>query len=259
MRFLRTALIGFVFTLAFAVLASPGSVQLAQFAGTFIPVGTTVALVLGILDRKERDKRTQERLTPPEKQLASLSQRYGLPVETPLQKQEPLPPVAPQVHVSGMPASDGQLIARRNLLLTAAQLRDVADKWDALKNRSPVVLPLSTVAQVELNFQQLQKTLTGLEEQHAYVPAGQADLASDLTECLLSQVQEARATRWSAGRRREWRMNAEWRDEVAALKRPDGRPLWEPYRVVNDGDRHYLFGYPVTVSDDYGIPELTAL
>jgi HK97 family phage major capsid protein len=51
-----------------------------------------------------------------------------------------------------------------------------------------------------------------------------------------------------------WVMNQEWEMEVRRLTDGRGYPLWEPPPRVDDA--LLLMGYPIEVSERYGVPHL---
>jgi hypothetical protein len=89
-----------------------------------------------------------------------------------------------------------------------------------------------------------------------YVPAGQEELTASLLEYVKAQVDEATRTRWTAGRRREWHVSPEWaRDTQKLLNWADRLPSDPGFRESLPG---FLYGYPVVVGGEYGVPELVA-
>jgi hypothetical protein len=92
------------------LLADPQSYAATQYMGTAIPVGGLALIAADIVSKQlaarrgriEEEKQQQETerrrqelglgwRIPPQKQLMALSEKYGLPVVTLLQKSEPLP------------------------------------------------------------------------------------------------------------------------------------------------------------------------
>jgi hypothetical protein len=106
-------------------------------------------------------------------------------------------------------------------------------------------LPLCTVSPGMTAAQFRERMLTFQEAmkppEPEYVPEGQAELSADLQAYMGDQVLAA-ASRWNAFHdplpEYRWEMNTEWAAEVKKLK-------VQP-------------GYPVKVSDEYGMPELVA-
>ena len=90
-----------------------------------------------------------------------------------------------------------------------------------------------------------------------YRPAGQDELSAMLLETLLAQV-EARGGLPGFVPSYRWFMSPEWLLEVRKLKAKDGRPLWEPHyrRPGQRAHEDYLFGYRITVGEEFGIPDL---
>jgi hypothetical protein len=91
------------------------------------------------------------------------------------------------------------------------------------------------------------------EKEPDYVPAGQGDLLENLLECLTGQLPDEGKPHG------HWVMNAEWLAEVKKL-RTNGASGMLLYRArtrtakwQSDG---MLLGCPVTVGDEYGVPEL---
>lgn len=167
----------------------------------------------------------------PMSQLYKLSAQYGLPVETPLQKQEPLPPLA-----IGPPVSGGGL---------ASYLKDAAEAW-AVTGVTGACACGSCEDEPGDGVPSLEESLDG------YIPAGTDDLRRELKMCLSRQSADARKTAFTSGRKRRWQVSPEWAAELRALRNRDGDPMWR-------GPGKFLYGYPVTVSEEYGIPDLVAL
>jgi hypothetical protein len=149
---------------------------------------------------------------PPSEQVKALSEQYGLPVITPLQKSEPLPLcTAPPVSAGG-PGP----VWLRGVSLKAARVDEQAIK------------------------------------EKEYVPAGQDDLLSELDRIL----REEAGARDGTGYR--WFMSPEWLAEVRKLKNRAGGPLYVPRaaRTAKWQTAGTLYGYPVTVGESFGVPEL---
>lgn len=167
--------------------------------------------------------------TSPAEQLNALSARYGLPAETPVQK-ENLPPLA-----VGPLSSAGGLIQH-----------PVGTYLNGQYSEPPQDEPDDDVPTVE-------------ESLDGYVPEGQDDLARDLKAYLYHQVRDARTTPWTAGRKREWHVSPAWLAEVEKLRDKAGEPLYRPVKRVHKTSDGTLHGYRVIVGDQFGTPELTAI
>lgn len=199
----------------------------------------------------------------PVQQLMEMSEKYGLPVTTPMLKAEPL-----SLTTQGLPAHTcgGKLYAsylfcpehREAVPMATAPPPSAVSAgtfsfnpraWDAYqqadlgKLRADLVKALASGRAPVILPQQEDEQLAPAEDE--YVPAGQADLSSELARMLKEQVTVAQRTQWAAGRKREWRMNEEWYAEVQKLE------------VSLAGGR--LYAYPVFVGVQYGFPELVAL
>jgi hypothetical protein len=75
-----------------------------------------------------------------------------------------------------------------------------------------------------------------------YVPEGQGELSENLLRHLKGQVIEAACT--ARGIPAHWEMSTEWAAETQQFKPSASR------------NTAYLFGYPVTVGQEHGVPEL---
>jgi HK97 family phage major capsid protein len=86
------------------------------------------------------------------------------------------------------------------------------------------------------------------------VPAGQDDLLSELDRIL----REEAGARDGTGYR--WYMSPEWLAEVRKLRTngANGKPLYVPRaaRTAQWQTAGTLYGYPVTVGESFGVPEL---
>jgi hypothetical protein len=51
---------------------------------------------------------------------------------------------------------------------------------------------------------------------------------------------------------RVWALSPEWHEDVKAAADSHGRPLWVPMPTGNKT----LFGYPIEIRDDAGVPHL---
>lgn len=222
-----------LFIVLFIGLGTENSLAVA-FAGAGIPSA-------GLATWSLLWKRTRKPV-PPIKQLQALSEEYGLPVITPLQKSEALPHGATawlyEPHSCGgmyyqnakfCPVHGGITVDMSGYAVTAPP---------AIAKPDPVPDDLST-----------------------YVPAGQAELSRDLYSYMGAQVQ---ADVEAHGKRRLsascWHIGPEWLKEVRKLKGPTGAPLFvSRYRQEKWQSAGTLFGYPVVIGDQYGVPELTAL
>lgn len=177
------------------------------------------------------------------------------PVVTPMLKSQPLPP------------------------LTDEAVRQLARRWREMTagDRAPLVLapPVSGSAPgysvfgqlvTREEFEAVRRQLSGEAEpepavaEEAYTPAGEAEMLAELLRNMRAQVAEATRTPWAAGRRREWHVSPEWMTEVRKLRGNggSGRLLLVPRtRQAADSLPGTLLGYPVVVSDQFGVPELT--
>ena len=234
-------------------LLHPGSLGYAQLTGTVIPLAALGLIVTNITLRRKERERLERRIIPPAKQLKHLSDEYGLPVITPLQKREPLPSLAP-------------IEAERAL---------IRKRFGELKDKPPVVVTPSvsgdTLGHV-CNGKYYEFAMfcpvhgdqdvpeKELEPEEVYEPAGQADLLAALLEYVKDQASAAKATQWTASRKREWRVSPEWAAELRKLRTngASGKLLWLRYSS-DKPPREHMLGYPVVVGDQYGVPELTAI
>ena len=207
-------------------LLHPGSLGYAQLTGTVIPLAALGLIVTDITLRRKERERAERRIIPPVKQVRELGKQYGLPVVTALQKSEPLP-------LCTVPSVSGGTLGH---VCNAGYYGDV-------------------------KFCPVHGEQDAPEKEPEYVPEGQADLSAMLLEYMQDQVADARTTQWTAGRRREWRVSAEWLEEIRKLRTNGaGKLLREPrQRVAMKSVPGTVFGYPVVVADHFGVPELTAI
>lgn len=188
------------------------------------------ATLNGTISTKTATERYQAMITEwykavsPEHQVQALADKYGLPAETMVQKQN-LPMIAGPLVTAGYLRNDGDIAVRQ------------PDSDNEVDDDVPTV----------------EESLDG------YVPEGQADLALDLKAYLHRQVLDARATAWQAGRKREWHVSPAWLAEVEKLRDKAGEPLYRPVKRVHKTSDGTLHGYRVVVGDQFGTPELTAI
>ena len=162
--------------------------------------------------------------------LAREAAGYGTPVVTPLMKR-------------GLPT------------LTEKEAQQFMERWRALAGKPPVLAPSASGA-----AWQFDELVQDSAEEDAYTPAGEAEMLAELLRNMRAQVAEATRTPWTAGRRREWHVSPEWMTEVRKLRSNggSGRLLLTPRtRQAADSLPGTVLGYPVVVSDHFGVPELT--
>jgi hypothetical protein len=54
----------------------------------------------------------------------------------------------------------------------------------------------------------------------------------------------------------EWQMNPDWWADVKMVTDPSGCPVWGPCGLNTE---YFIFGYPVSIKPEYGLPRLGAL
>ena len=222
-------------------LLHPGSLGYAQLTGTVIPLVALGFVATDITLKKKERERAERRIIPPARQLKYLSDEYGLSVTTSIPKPDALPIVTvPSVSGAtlGHVCNAGYYGNVKFCPVHGENAPQAAGNCADLAEPDPVPDDLST-----------------------YVPAGQGELLRDLYGYMGAQVQ---ADVEANGKRRLsascWHIGPEWLKEVRKLKGPTGAPLFVPrHRQEKWQTVGTLFGYPVVIGDQYGVPELTAL
>lgn len=170
----------------------------------------------------------------PAAQLEKLSQQYGLPVVTELKK--PGLPAVTSTHVCYHKDGVPQYRYTQDCPLHGAS-------FAASLGKPVVILPPEPVAE--------EVPEPEPEPVDDYVPAGQQDMLAELHRVVKVQAREHGPAGHYPSLR--WFMSPGWLAEVRKLRDTHGQLLCVP-RPGQSVER--LYGYPVTVGESFGVPEL---
>lgn len=170
----------------------------------------------------------------PAAQLEKLSQQYGLPVVTELKK--PGLPAVTSTHVCYHKDGVPQYRYTQDCPLHGAS-------FAASLGKPVVILPPEPVAE--------EVPEPEPEPVDDYVPAGQQDMLAELHRVVKVQAREHGPAGHYPSLR--WFMSPGWLAEVRKLRDTHGQLLCVP-RPGQSVER--LYGYPMTVGESFGVPEL---